>query len=63
MFDGRTLTGWKGDPQHWRVEAGAIVGEIPKSERLRKNNWLIWEGGELRDFELRVQFRLTGAPG
>lgn len=39
------------------------MGEIPKSERLRKNNWLIWEGGELRDFELRVQFRLTGAPG
>ncbi len=63
IFDGRSLSGWKGDAQYWRVEGGAIVGEIPAGQRLRKNHWLIWEGGVLRDFELRVQFRLTGAAG
>src|SRR6201999_2464 len=27
IFDGKTLTGWDGDPTAWRVENGAIVGE------------------------------------
>src|SRR6185437_7402637 len=27
IFDGKTLTGWDGDPAIWRVEDGAIVGE------------------------------------
>jgi hypothetical protein len=27
LFNGRDLTGWHGDPNLWRVENGAIVGE------------------------------------
>src|SRR5262245_12597064 len=27
IFDGKTLTGWDGDPQFWRVEEGVIIGE------------------------------------
>jgi putative membrane-bound dehydrogenase-like protein len=61
LFDGRSLTGWEFDPEHWRVEQGAIVGEIPPGQQLNRNTWMIWRGGELRDFELRLQFRLTGA--
>ena len=61
IFDGFSLNGWQGDPEHWRVDDGAIVGEIPAGERLRKNTWLIWTGGELEDFELNLQFKLTGA--
>ena len=26
LFDGKTLTGWEGDPKVWRVENGEIVG-------------------------------------
>lgn len=55
------MSGWQGDRQHWRVEAGAIVGEIPEGQRLNQNHWLIWEGGVLRDFELQVQSQLSGA--
>lgn len=62
LFDGKTLSGWEGDPEHWRVESGAIVGEIPNGERLGKNTWLVWRGGELADFDLRLQFKLSGAP-
>lgn len=62
LFDGTTLTGWEGDPKHWRVEGGVIVGEIPKGQTLNKNTWLVWKGGELGDFELTVEFKLTGLP-
>ena len=28
IFDGKTLTGWEGNPTYWRVENGVLVGEI-----------------------------------
>src|SRR5690606_4798726 len=62
LFDGRTLAGWQGDANHWRVESGAIVGEIPPGTQLNKNTWLVWHDGTVRDFELRLEFKLTGAP-
>lgn len=62
LFDGATLKGWEGDLKYWRVENGAIVGEIPKGQSLNKNTWLVWRGGELADFDLKLQFKLTGLP-
>ena len=62
LFDGATLKGWEGDEKYWRVDAGTIVGEIPKGQSLNKNTWLVWRGGELADFELTVEFKLSGLP-
>lgn len=62
LFDGKTLRGWEFDKQHWRVEDGAIVGEIPSGQYLNYNTWIVWKGGELKDFDLRLQVKLTGAP-
>ncbi|QEF98304.1 hypothetical protein Mal15_23560 [Stieleria maiorica] len=62
LFDGKTLDDWQFDGKHWRVEDGSIVGEIPKGQTLRENTWMIWSGGELKDFDLRLQVKLTGAP-
>ncbi|HET6424678.1 MAG TPA: PVC-type heme-binding CxxCH protein, partial [Planctomycetaceae bacterium] len=62
LFDGATLAGWEGDPKFWRVEDGAIIGEIPKGQTLGKNTWLVWRNGELADFDLQLQFKLTGLP-
>jgi len=78
IFDGKTLQGWEGDSNHWRVEQGAIVGEIPVGKTLNKNTWLVYRGlgvggsesstgaskgdVELKDFELRLQFQLSGLP-
>jgi hypothetical protein len=59
IFDGTTLTGWDGDPALWRVENGAIVGES-RDQALKENSFLIWRGGRLADFELKVDFRLHG---
>jgi hypothetical protein len=62
IFDGRTLAGWEGDPAYWRVENGNIVGEITPATVIRRNTFLIWRGGVLEDFELRVEYRITN-PG
>ncbi len=60
IFDGKTLTGWDGDPRFWRVENGEIVGETTPERVVTLNNFLIWRGGTVKDFELKVEFRMSG---
>jgi hypothetical protein len=54
IFNGKDLTGWEGLPESWGVEDGALVTKVggPKT-------YLIWKGGELADFELRLKFRIS----
>lgn len=61
IFDGRSLKGWEGDPNYWRVEDGNIVGEITPDKLIKTNTFLIWRGGEPKDFELKLEYRITGA--
>jgi hypothetical protein len=60
MFDGKTLAGWDGDPAFWRVENGAIVGETRAGAMPKQNTFLIWRGGSPADFDLELEYRLTG---
>ena len=60
IFDGKTLNGWDGDTQFWRVESGEIVGETTPEKVMKQNSFLIWRGGTVRDFELKVEFRMNG---
>ncbi|SKB29492.1 protein of unknown function [Parapedobacter luteus] len=60
LFDGVSLAGWRGDSALWRVEDGAIVGEITPDRKLERNSFIIWEGGRPADFELIAEYRLTG---
>ena len=59
IFDGKTLDGWDGDPSLWRVENGTIVGESTEQNPVKQNTFLIWRGGEPKDFELKVEFRMN----
>lgn len=59
IFDGRTLTGWEGDPKYWRVADGAMVGEITPETIIKSNTFIIWRGGTPADFELKVDYRIT----
>jgi hypothetical protein len=59
IFDGRTLSGWEGNPAYWRVEAGAIVGEITAATVIKSNTFVVWRGGRPRDFELKLDYRIT----
>jgi type 1 glutamine amidotransferase len=60
IFDGQSLTGWSGDGKLWRVEDGAIVGETTASNAIEKNEFLVWRQGDLDNFTLRLQFRISG---
>lgn len=60
LFDGKSLAGWEGDPQFWRVENGAIVGQTSTDKQPVQNTFLIWRGGSPANFELKLQYRLTG---
>src|SRR5687767_790054 len=59
IFDGRSLAGWEGDPTYWRVDAaaGTLVGEITPATVLKSNTFIIWRGGEPKDFELKLEYR------
>src|SRR5437016_12286940 len=54
MFDGKTLTGWEGDPKDWRVEDGARVGESTPRTLSKRNTFIIWRGRAPKDFRLKV---------
>ena len=60
LFNGRDLTGWNGSSELWSVEDGAITGRTNGPETLKANQFLIWKGGKVRDFELKADFRLEG---
>jgi len=59
IFDGRTLTGWEGNPTYWRVEDGSLVGEITPETVIKSNTFVVWRGGRPRDFELKLDYRIT----
>src|SRR6185312_13071538 len=59
LFDGRTLNGWDGNPDVWKVENGAITAASTAERRVGSTH-LIWQGGELADFELKLEVKLEG---
>jgi 3-keto-disaccharide hydrolase len=59
IFDGKTLNGWDGDPAFWKVENSAIVGQSTAENPVKENTFIIWRGGEPKDFELKVQFKMN----
>ncbi len=61
IFDGKTLDDWKApDMSFWRVEDGAITGEVTENHKPKENVFIVWQDGTVKDFELRFKFRITG---
>ena len=55
LFNGKDLTGWDGNPELWSVEDGCITGKTTGPEQLPYNQFLIWRGGVVKNFELRAK--------
>jgi hypothetical protein len=60
MFDGSTLNGWDGDKAYWRVVDGAIMSEST-CEKPTGTIYLVWQGGEAGDFEMKLEMKGEGA--
>ena len=60
LLNGRNLEGWSGDPTIWSVQDGILQGSTHGVPPLSENAFLIWQDGEVADFELRLDFRLEG---
>jgi hypothetical protein len=59
MFDGKTLNGWEGDPKYWSFADGVMTGQITPETLIKSNTFLIWREASPRDFELKVDYRIT----
>lgn len=59
IFDGKTLEGWDGDPVYWKVKDGRLVGEVTPATLLKRNSFIIWRGGQVSDFEMKVDYRVS----
>ena len=60
LFNGKDLDGWDGNPDLWSVEDGVIVGQTTDPKQLAYNQFLIWRGGSVKNFELRMTVRVKG---
>jgi putative heme-binding domain-containing protein len=60
LFNGKDLTGWDGNPELWSVEEGCITGKTTGPEQLAYNQFLIWRGGKVKNFELHAKIKETG---
>ncbi|HEY1081267.1 MAG TPA: DUF1080 domain-containing protein, partial [Prosthecobacter sp.] len=60
LFNGKDLTGWDGNPALWSVQDGCITGKTTGPEQLAYNQFLIWRGGNVKNFELRIKAKVTG---
>lgn len=61
IFDGTTLEGWKAlDMSFWSVRDGAITGQSTPEHPCVSNQFIVWQGGDVSDFELTLKFRVVG---
>ena len=58
IFDG-TLKNWDGDPVYWKAENNTLIGEVRPDTLLKRNSFIIWRGGEVADFELKLGYRVS----
>lgn len=63
LDNGKDLSGWKGDLEFWSVQDGALTAKTTLDSRLTKekyNTFLVWQGGQPADFELKLQYKIVG---
>jgi len=58
LFDGKTLDNWDGNPKFWSVQDEAITGQTTAENPTKGNTFIIWRGGDVGDFELKLEYRI-----
>ncbi len=61
IFDGKSLKGWKSpNMSYWSVKDGAITATSSKQNPCKQNQFLVWQLGPVDDFELKLDFKISG---
>jgi len=63
LFNGKDLSGWKGVPEFWSVKDGCITGQTTNEVMVKENTFLVWQDGEVGDFELTFKYKIVDATG
>ena len=64
IFTPGSLAGWDGDPKFWSAKGDTIIAESTPSNMVTENTFLIYRGDQnLRDFELKVEYRFPELNG
>ena len=63
LFNGKDLTGWKGVPEFWSVQDGLLTGKTTTENMVKENTFLIWQDGEVGDFELTFKYKIVDLNG
>ena len=65
LFDGKTLSGWDGDPKFWSVQDGAITGTTTAENPTKGNTFIIFTDAngdnkpvQFSDFEIKIEYRI-----
>jgi hypothetical protein len=57
IFNGRDLTGWEGSAEYWKVQDACLTGTADGT--LKYNRFIVWRGGDVENFELRIQVKVS----
>jgi len=61
IFDGETLNGWKAlDMSYWSIRDGAITGQSTPEHPCKTNQFIVLQGRDVDDFDLKLKFRVSG---
>ncbi len=64
IFDGESLAGWRApNMSYWSVRDGAITAESTEANPCTANQFLVWQGGKVADFEVKAKFRFGPSGG
>ena len=57
LLNGRNLNNWAGDRKYWSMKNGVLTGVTDGT--LKTNQFITWKGSTIRNFDLRVQVRIS----
>ncbi len=60
LFNGKDLAGWDGNPELWSVQDGCITGKTTGPDQMKYNQFIIWKGGVVKNFELHAKIKQSG---
>ena len=63
LFDGKSLSGWKGQKGIWSIKDDAITGENPAGAPIKQNTFLVWDKQLPENYTITFKYRFKTPKG